>query len=270
VLRFLRLSPSRFQAWRRRQTACTLADQSSCPRTSPHRLRPSGSTPSRLARAVPHGLPSARPIICRRSFSPQRTGFGLQGIMSKTWVFAVTPSRGPWERDRAETRDRSAASASSVATASTTSHYLDPLGEELYLVVNPPRAVAPPAAPAGTANVRAVTATCGWRIRKPSRNRSEADRLRSPTQGPRQVPRLLRHPQPGRIRRTTGEMHAAATNLNEEQHIQALQPNRVHRHKVDRQQALSMRPNELTPRHALASAGRSESGGSQPCTDRCW
>jgi len=159
VLRFLRLSPSRFQAWRRRQTACTLADQSSCPRTSPHRLRPSGSTPSRLARAVPHGLPSARPIICRRSFSPQRTGFGLQGIMSKTWVFAVTPSRGPWERDRAETRDRSAVSASSVATASTTSHYLDPSGGELYLVVNPPRAVAPPAAPAGTANVRAVTAT---------------------------------------------------------------------------------------------------------------
>jgi hypothetical protein len=33
----------------------------------------------------------------------------------------VTPSRGPWERDRAETRDRSAVSASSVATASTTS-----------------------------------------------------------------------------------------------------------------------------------------------------
>jgi hypothetical protein len=40
ALRFLGLSPSRFQAWRRRQTACALADQSSCPRTSPHRLRP--------------------------------------------------------------------------------------------------------------------------------------------------------------------------------------------------------------------------------------
>ena len=40
VLRFLGLSPSRFQAWRRRQTACMLDDQSSCPRTSPHRLRP--------------------------------------------------------------------------------------------------------------------------------------------------------------------------------------------------------------------------------------
>src|SRR5215510_4237132 len=41
VLRFLRLSPSRFHAWRRRQTACALDDQSSCPRTSPHRLTPS-------------------------------------------------------------------------------------------------------------------------------------------------------------------------------------------------------------------------------------
>ena len=38
VLRFLQMSPNRFQAWRRRQTACALEDQSSCPRTSPHRL----------------------------------------------------------------------------------------------------------------------------------------------------------------------------------------------------------------------------------------
>jgi hypothetical protein len=38
VLRFLDVSPSRFQAWRRRQMACALDDESSCPRTSPHRL----------------------------------------------------------------------------------------------------------------------------------------------------------------------------------------------------------------------------------------
>ena len=38
VLRFMGLSPSRFHAWRRRHTACSLDDQSSCPRTSPHRL----------------------------------------------------------------------------------------------------------------------------------------------------------------------------------------------------------------------------------------
>ena len=41
LLRLLRLSPSRFHAWRRRHTSCALDDQSSCPRTSPHRLTPS-------------------------------------------------------------------------------------------------------------------------------------------------------------------------------------------------------------------------------------
>jgi transposase InsO family protein len=40
VLRFLRVSPSRFHAWSRRQSACSLDDYSSCPRTSPSRLTP--------------------------------------------------------------------------------------------------------------------------------------------------------------------------------------------------------------------------------------
>jgi len=40
LLRFLRLSPTRFHAWRRHQHACALDDQSSCPHTSPHRLTP--------------------------------------------------------------------------------------------------------------------------------------------------------------------------------------------------------------------------------------
>jgi putative transposase len=39
LLRFLRLSPSRFHTWRRRH-ACALDDQSSCPHISPHRLTP--------------------------------------------------------------------------------------------------------------------------------------------------------------------------------------------------------------------------------------
>ena len=38
VLRCLHVSPSRFQAWHRRQRACALDDQGSCPRTSPSRL----------------------------------------------------------------------------------------------------------------------------------------------------------------------------------------------------------------------------------------
>ena len=40
LLRVIRLSPSRFHAWRR-QDACALDDQASCPRASPHRLTPS-------------------------------------------------------------------------------------------------------------------------------------------------------------------------------------------------------------------------------------
>jgi transposase InsO family protein len=40
VLRFLQVSPSRFHAWRRRQRACALEDQLSCPRISPSRLTP--------------------------------------------------------------------------------------------------------------------------------------------------------------------------------------------------------------------------------------
>src|SRR5262249_34127873 len=40
LLRFLRLSPSRFHAWRRLQHTCALDDQSSCPHMSPHRLTP--------------------------------------------------------------------------------------------------------------------------------------------------------------------------------------------------------------------------------------
>jgi putative transposase len=40
LLRFLRLSPSRFHAWRRLEHACALDDRSSCPHTSPHRLTP--------------------------------------------------------------------------------------------------------------------------------------------------------------------------------------------------------------------------------------
>src|SRR5262249_17957675 len=40
LLRFLRLSPGRFHAWRRRQEGCTLDDRSACPHTSPRRLTP--------------------------------------------------------------------------------------------------------------------------------------------------------------------------------------------------------------------------------------
>jgi hypothetical protein len=64
VLRFLRVSPSRFQAWRRRQTACALDDQSSCPRTSPPSTdalrRPGDRGHGHLARVPSRPDPHAR------------------------------------------------------------------------------------------------------------------------------------------------------------------------------------------------------------------
>jgi hypothetical protein len=47
LLRFQQLSPSRFHTWRRLQQACALADRSSCPHTSPHRLTQPKSERSR-------------------------------------------------------------------------------------------------------------------------------------------------------------------------------------------------------------------------------
>jgi hypothetical protein len=41
VLPLMRVTPTRFQAWRRRQHACALDDRPSCPRTLRHRLTPS-------------------------------------------------------------------------------------------------------------------------------------------------------------------------------------------------------------------------------------
>ena len=79
VLGFLRVSPSRFQAWRRRQTACALDDQSSCPRPPPHRLTSSevqtigkmvtspSTVTSRLARSRSWRSGSAP---CRRRLRP--------------------------------------------------------------------------------------------------------------------------------------------------------------------------------------------------------
>ena len=53
-------------------------------------------------------------------------------------------------------------------------------------------------------------------------------------EGPRKLAGLLGHPGCIRVRRTAGEVHAAAAQLDEEEHVEALQPDRVHRKEVDR------------------------------------
>jgi putative transposase len=76
LLRFLRVSPSWFHAWSRRQRSCVLDDQSSCPRMSPSRLTPSevggDQGPGHLARI------SSRADRHARSPRPAaRQGLGL-------------------------------------------------------------------------------------------------------------------------------------------------------------------------------------------------
>ena len=106
VLRFLRLSPSRFHAWRRRQHACALDDQSSCPRTSPHRLTrirgPGDRGHGDLAR-VPHVPTGTLAVLAQRLgtvWRPPRPGTASCGSSagdapgsacirrSRRWAFA--------------------------------------------------------------------------------------------------------------------------------------------------------------------------------------
>ena len=93
LLRLLRLSPSRFHAWRRRHMACALDDQSSCPRTSPHRL-----TPSEI-RVIKDMVtaPDYRPVpTCTRAILAQR--LGRVWAAPSTWYRLV--QQYGWRRPR--------------------------------------------------------------------------------------------------------------------------------------------------------------------------
>jgi hypothetical protein len=60
----------------------------------------------------------------------------------------------------------------------------------------------------------------------------ESDGLLAIRQRPGQLARLLRDPRRGRRRRTTGQVHPATPQFNEEQHVQPLQPHRVDREEI--------------------------------------
>jgi hypothetical protein len=68
--------------------------------------------------------------------------------------------------------------------------------------------------------------------------------------------------------RSADQVYATAAQLDEEQHVQPLQPDRLDGQEVDREHAPSMRPNELLPCHPWAGAGRSKSSCPQPGPDR--
>jgi hypothetical protein len=95
----------------------------------------------------------------------------------------------------------------------------------------------------------------------------KAERLRTSCEGPRQMPCPLRRPLRARIRRASCNMDTTAPELDEEKYIQPLEPDRLDGEKVDREHALPVRTQELTPSHP-ARADWSETRGSQPRAHR--
>ena len=65
----------------------------------------------------------------------------------------------------------------------------------------------------------------------------EAERFLALRQRPRQLPGLLRHPRPARIGRAPREMHATTAQLDEEEHVEPLQPDCLHGEEIDGEQA---------------------------------
>src|SRR4029450_5822787 len=59
-------------------------------------------------------------------------------------------------------------------------------------------------------------------------------------------------------------MDSAATQFDEEEHVQPLQPDRVNGEEVDREQASPVRVHEFVPRHATACADWPESRCAKP------
>ena len=78
----------------------------------------------------------------------------------------------------------------------------------------------------------------------------EAKRVPALRQRPRQLPGLLRHPRPGRMGRAPREMHATRAELDEEEHVEPLQPDRFHAEEIDGEQTVPMRPDEFAPGRA--------------------
>src|SRR5207237_9284860 len=89
----------------------------------------------------------------------------------------------------------------------------------------------------------------------------------TPRHGPRQLGGLLEHPGRARIRRAPGEMHAAAAQLEEEQDVEPLQPDRLDPEEIDGQQAVSVYPDEFAPRRFPALTRRAETRRPKPRAD---
>lgn len=86
----------------------------------------------------------------------------------------------------------------------------------------------------------------------------KAHRLRSRAEGPCDLPRLLRHPLGVGMRRASGDVHPAARQFDEEQHLQSLEPDGVHGKEINRDHTRRLRAEELAPRGPPSRSGRPE------------
>jgi hypothetical protein len=86
----------------------------------------------------------------------------------------------------------------------------------------------------------------------------QANRFRSLSERPRELPSLLRDPLVVGMTRAPGEMHAPARQLYEEQDIEPLQQDRVDGEEVDRDDARCVGAEEVAPRRTWARAGGPE------------
>src|SRR6266508_66912 len=88
----------------------------------------------------------------------------------------------------------------------------------------------------------------------------EADRRRSFRERPCELARLLRPPGPIRVCRAASEMHTPSAKLDEEEHIQTSEPERLDGEEIARDHRLGMRPQELAPAEPSSGTGRRHPG----------
>src|SRR6266516_5605453 len=97
----------------------------------------------------------------------------------------------------------------------------------------------------------------------------KAQRRSSLPERPADLAGLLRHPCAGRIRRAAAQVDAPAGELDEEEHVQPLQRDRLDGEEIDGEHALGLRPQKGRPGESGALAGRAEPRLPQDLSHRC-
>jgi hypothetical protein len=88
----------------------------------------------------------------------------------------------------------------------------------------------------------------------------EPERTLSLRERPDKLPGLLGCPTPIRVGAATGEVDAACVEFDEEEHVQATEPERLDGEEITRDHRLGVRTKELAPVELGASAGRRDAG----------